>query len=83
MSEMIWEQMGTDLSGDPYHGSGDWEVHLHDDGTVEVAVADCGCCGPTPVVKIKSLEEFDAEWKQLGKLLRTHVRRAVKKSQRN
>ncbi|GAA1454182.1 hypothetical protein [Nocardiopsis tropica] len=82
MSEMIWEQMKPDSSGDPYHGSGDWEVHLNADGTVTVAVADCGCCGPTDIVKAKSVEEFDAEWKKLGKLLRTHVRRGVKKSQR-
>ena len=50
-------------------------------GGAFVAIQDCGCCGDTEVLHVKSVEEFDKEWKRIGKMLRTHVRRAVKHSE--
>lgn len=62
---------------------GSWNVvGFRDGGGAYVAVDDCGCCGDVDVLQVKSVEEFDAEWKRIGKMLRTHVRRAVKKGQK-
>jgi hypothetical protein len=30
---------------------------------------------------VKSVEEFDAEWKRIGKMLRIHVERAVQRGE--
>lgn len=46
-----------------------------------VAVQDCGCCGVTDVLHVKSVEEFDTEWERIGKMLRTHVERAVQRGE--
>ena len=79
MSEKIWEQMSSSETLGMHHGEGDWEVWRHDDGTVDVAVADCGCCGPIDVIKTQTVEEFDAEWERIGAMLREQVRRGLEK----
>lgn len=50
-------------------------------GGVFVAVQDCGCCGDIDVLYVKTVEEFDKEWKRIGKMLRTHVKRAVRRGE--
>lgn len=45
-------------------------------GGVCVDVVDCGCCGSTEVLHVKSVEEFDAEWERVGKMLRERVKEA-------
>lgn len=50
-------------------------------GGAFVAVQDCGCCGVTDVLHVKSVEEFDAEWERIGKMLRIHVERAVQRGE--
>lgn len=60
-------------------GPGSWHVDSDRRGKgVFVAVQDCGCCGDTEVLYVNNVEEFDKEWKRIGKMLRTHVRRAAK-----
>lgn len=59
---------------------GSWHVDSDTrSGGVDVSLQDCGCCGETDVLHVESVEEFDREWKRIGKMLRTHVRRAVKR----
>ena len=60
--------------------SGSWRVAEYR-GQVHVSLVDCGCCGDTDAFQVSSVEEFDKEWKRIGKELRTHVRRAVKRSE--
>ena len=74
------EKRKASYSEEMVTGPGCWRVAADTrDGGVCVDVEDCGCCGSTEVLHVESVEEFDKEWKRIGKMLRTHVRRATER----
>lgn len=60
--------------------SGTWKVRTFQ-GRADIEITDCGCCGSVDVLNVCSVEEFDAEWDRIGKMLRTHVRRATRRGE--